>query len=184
MSVRGCNHHPWVMYVYRSELYIFCDRFVCLHTGCIGLALWLLYDLYLQIYAWAWQNWGPKRNYRYSDSFSDTQVTHCCCRPYLIWTHSWKFDHAKYFCWKRENCFMFLSQFGKVSSDICCVFLCPSMAYKWVCSDGLPMLPLEVIIKSWFVSFLGLSKETHMSLSFWNHSTQRRVVCCLTSSSS
>ena len=89
--------------------------------------------------------------------------------------HSWRFNHAQYFCWKREKknkktYLCFLSQFEKVSSNICCMFLCPSIAFKWVCSDGLLMLPLEVNIKSWFALFVGLS--TSGSFPFWNHSTQ------------
>lgn len=100
-----------------------------------------------------------------SDSSSETRVSHCCCRLYLRYEcAAWRFNHAKYFCWKREIFFMFCLSLKfekkkkKFLQNICCMFLCPSMAYKWVCSDGLIMLPLEVNIKSWFASFVGLSK--------------------------
>ncbi len=67
-----------------------------------------------------------------SDSSSEARVTHCCGRLYEYKNAQRKVQPCLILFAERrgKNFFVFMSQFEKVSSNICCMFLCPSMAYK------------------------------------------------------
>lgn len=116
-------------------------------------------------YAQAWQNPGPTRNCRYSLTH---QVRLECLTAVVdsTWDTNAQLEGStmlNIFAERGKSSLCFVSVWNlkkkkKFLQNICCMFLCPSMAYKWVCSDGLIMLPLEVNIKSWFASFVGLSK--------------------------
>lgn len=136
------------------------------------LTLWLLYQFMNRMsakYAWAWQKLGTYEELQVlSDSPSETRVTHCCCRLYLWYEcTAGGFNHAKYFCWKRSwgrwglggLLYVFCLGLKKFIQIFVVCFCVHPWLLKWVCGEGLIMLPLEVNIKSWFASFVGLSKR-------------------------
>lgn len=105
--VRGCNHHQRAVYTYGCELYIFVsDLYIY-----IQVALAWLCDYYINL----WIEWVP--NMLEHDKTRDLQGTAgtlwliewglsdslMLLTLIVIWMHSRRFNHAKYFCREREK---------------------------------------------------------------------------------